>query len=86
MPTLGTFMQRLPRGSTARDLTDGWAITGCPEGFDPNEYRLLIFGVGMVAMMVSIPYPRPRMSLSPLRLSASPSRPQFQCPSSELKK
>ena len=22
------------------------------EGFDPNEYRLLIFGVGMVAMMV----------------------------------
>jgi branched-chain amino acid transport system permease protein len=22
------------------------------EGFDPNEYRLLIFGLGMVAMMV----------------------------------
>ena len=22
------------------------------EGFDPNEYRLLLFGMGMVAMMV----------------------------------
>ncbi|WP_243373771.1 high-affinity branched-chain amino acid ABC transporter permease LivM [Microvirga solisilvae] len=33
-----------------RNLTFLKAIFG--EGFDPNEYRLLIFGMGMVAMMV----------------------------------
>jgi branched-chain amino acid transport system permease protein len=33
-----------------RNLTFLQAIFG--EGFDPNEYRLLLFGVGMVAMMV----------------------------------
>jgi len=33
-----------------RNLTFLRAVFG--EGFDPNEYRLLIFGMGMVAMMV----------------------------------
>jgi branched-chain amino acid transport system permease protein len=33
-----------------RNLTFLKAVFG--EGFDPNEYRLLLFGVGMVAMMV----------------------------------
>jgi hypothetical protein len=30
-------VQRLPRGPAAREMTDGWAITGCPEGFDPSD-------------------------------------------------
>jgi hypothetical protein len=30
-------VQRLPRGATAEGMTDGWAITGCPTGFDPND-------------------------------------------------
>lgn len=30
-------VQRLPRGSAAKDLVDGWVITGCPEGFDPFD-------------------------------------------------
>ena len=30
-------IQRLPRGITGTGMTDGWAITGCPEGFDPAE-------------------------------------------------
>ena len=30
-------VQRLPRGAAAQGMTDGWAITGCPPGFDPND-------------------------------------------------
>jgi hypothetical protein len=30
-------VQRLPRGAAGKSLTDGWAITGCPEGFDPFD-------------------------------------------------
>jgi hypothetical protein len=30
-------VQRLPRGTAGKDVTDGWAITGCPEGFDPFD-------------------------------------------------
>jgi len=30
-------LQRLPRGAAAEGMTDGWAITGCPPGFDPND-------------------------------------------------
>ena len=30
-------LQRLPRGPAARDIAEGWAITGCPEGFDPFD-------------------------------------------------
>jgi hypothetical protein len=30
-------VQRLPRGAAAEGITDGWAITGCPPGFDPND-------------------------------------------------
>jgi hypothetical protein len=30
-------VQRLPRGAAAEGLTDGWAITGSPPGFDPND-------------------------------------------------
>jgi hypothetical protein len=30
-------VQRLPRGPAGKGLTDGWAITGCPEGFDPFD-------------------------------------------------
>jgi hypothetical protein len=30
-------VQRLPRGPAASGLTDGWAITGCPDGFDPSD-------------------------------------------------
>jgi branched-chain amino acid transport system permease protein len=33
-----------------RNLTFLTVVFG--EGFDPNEYRLLLFGIGMVAMMV----------------------------------
>ncbi len=30
-------VQRLARGPAATGLTDGWAIAGCPDGFDPND-------------------------------------------------
>lgn len=30
-------VQRIPRGPAAKGVTDGWAITGCPEGFDPSD-------------------------------------------------
>jgi len=30
-------LQRLARGPAAEGLEDGWAITGCPFGFDPND-------------------------------------------------
>ncbi|HWO73113.1 MAG TPA: hypothetical protein VNN21_06105 [Dehalococcoidia bacterium] len=30
-------LQRLPRGPAAARLTDGWAITGCPPGFSPDD-------------------------------------------------
>jgi hypothetical protein len=30
-------LQRLPRGAAAAGLEDGWSISGCPEGFDPND-------------------------------------------------
>jgi hypothetical protein len=30
-------VQRLPRGATAEGMTDGWAITGCPPGFEPAD-------------------------------------------------
>ncbi len=30
-------IQRLPRGPAAKGLSDGWAIAGCPEGFDPFD-------------------------------------------------
>lgn len=31
-------LQRLPRGGPAAEgMTDGWAITGCPPRFDPND-------------------------------------------------
>jgi hypothetical protein len=30
-------LQRLPRGAATQGLEDGWAITGCPPGFDPND-------------------------------------------------
>ena len=30
-------VQRLPRGPSAEGMQDGWAITGCPPGFDPND-------------------------------------------------
>ncbi len=30
-------VQRLARGPAAKDLADGWAITGCPEGYDPFD-------------------------------------------------
>ena len=30
-------VQRLPRGPAATGITDGWAIAGCPPGFDPND-------------------------------------------------
>lgn len=30
-------LQRLPRGAAAEGMEDGWAITGCPPGFDPND-------------------------------------------------
>ncbi len=32
-------VQRLPRGPAGKGLADGWAITGCPEGFDPVRRR-----------------------------------------------
>ncbi len=28
---------RLPRGGASTGITDGWAISGCPPGFDPND-------------------------------------------------
>jgi hypothetical protein len=30
-------LQRLPRGPAGEGLTDGWAITGCPPGFEPQD-------------------------------------------------
>jgi hypothetical protein len=30
-------VQRLPRGAAGKGMAEGWAITGCPEGFDPDE-------------------------------------------------
>lgn len=30
-------LQRLPRGSATTGMTDGWAINGCPPGFDPSD-------------------------------------------------
>jgi len=30
-------VQRLPRGAAGAGLSDGWAITGAPEGFDPFD-------------------------------------------------
>jgi hypothetical protein len=30
-------IQRMPRGPAADGMEDGWAITGCPPGFDPND-------------------------------------------------
>jgi hypothetical protein len=30
-------VQRLPRGAAGTGLTDGWAIGGAPEGFDPAD-------------------------------------------------
>lgn len=30
-------VQRLPRAAATEGMTDGWAITGCPEGFDPFD-------------------------------------------------
>ena len=30
-------LQRLPRGASGQGMADGWAITGCPPGFDPND-------------------------------------------------
>jgi hypothetical protein len=30
-------LQRLPRGPAARDMSEGWAISGCPEGFDTSD-------------------------------------------------
>lgn len=30
-------IQRLPRGAAAQGMEDGWAIAGCPPGFDPDD-------------------------------------------------
>jgi hypothetical protein len=30
-------LQRLPRGPSAEGMSDGWAIAGCPPGFEPND-------------------------------------------------
>ena len=30
-------VQRLPRGAATEGMTDGWAITGCPPSFEPND-------------------------------------------------
>ena len=30
-------LQRLPRGPSAEGMTDGWAISGCPPGFEPHD-------------------------------------------------
>jgi hypothetical protein len=30
-------LQRLARGPAGEGLEDGWCITGCPAGFDPND-------------------------------------------------
>jgi hypothetical protein len=34
-------LQRLPRGPSAQGMTEGWAIAGCPEGFDPFDGALI---------------------------------------------
>jgi len=30
-------VQRMPRGAAGEGMTDGWAITGCPPGFQPED-------------------------------------------------
>jgi hypothetical protein len=30
-------LQRLPRGKAGEGMRDGWAITGCPPGFEPSD-------------------------------------------------
>jgi hypothetical protein len=30
-------LQRLPRGNAAEGMTDGWGVTGCPPGFEPQD-------------------------------------------------
>jgi hypothetical protein len=30
-------VQRLPRGAAGSGMEEGWAITGCPDGFDPFD-------------------------------------------------
>ena len=30
-------VQRIPRGPESAGIADGWAITGCPDGFDPAD-------------------------------------------------
>ncbi len=30
-------VQRLPRGPASAGMTDGWAVSGCPDGFDPFD-------------------------------------------------
>lgn len=30
-------LQRLPRGPASEGMTDGWAISGCPPGFEPQD-------------------------------------------------
>lgn len=30
-------VQRLPRGAAGEGMAEGWAIAGCPAGFDPND-------------------------------------------------
>ncbi|HLF71839.1 MAG TPA: hypothetical protein VI759_06780 [Dehalococcoidia bacterium] len=34
-------LQRLPRGAAAEGMADGWAITGCPPGFEPEDGGVL---------------------------------------------
>ncbi len=55
-------VHRLPRGKASLDLADGWAISGCPGGFDPNDgaaiRRLLRQRLGSAAEQFSS-RPRP---------------------------
>ena len=30
-------VQRLPRGPAGSGMTNGWSISGCPDGFDPSD-------------------------------------------------
>lgn len=34
-------LQRLPRGAAGQDLEDGWAIAGCPPGFQPADGAII---------------------------------------------
>ncbi len=34
-------VQRLPRAAAAEGMTEGWAIAGCPPGFDPTDGALI---------------------------------------------